>query len=214
MKNMIIFDLDGTLWDTADATYQIVNDYLKNNNYSFEVSRDVIVENMGYEFDVCAEHYFPKLEKKDALELLEKIYQEEEKMLEEGLVIGKVFPNVEETFEKLSKKYTLCIVSNCSSKSYIKSFIKTAHVEEYVTDYVAASNFFISKAEAIRKIKNKYQAEKVIYVGDTLKDQISAVDAGGVFVCAKYGFGEDVVTKYSIEDIREISSVASYIFEE
>lgn len=214
MKNMIIFDLDGTLWDTADATYQIVNDYLKNNNYSFEVSRDVIVENMGYEFDVCAEHYFPKLEKKDALELLEKIYQEEERMLEEGLVIGKVFPNVEETFEKLSKKYILCIVSNCSSKSYIKSFIKTAHVEEYVTDYVAASNFFISKAEAIRKIKNKYQAEKVIYVGDTLKDQISAVDAGGVFVCAKYGFGEDVVTKYSIENIREISSVSSYIFEE
>ena len=214
MKNMIIFDLDGTLWDTADATFKIVNDYLKENGYSFNVSKDVIVENMGYEFDVCAEHYFPKLEKKKALELLDKIYEWEAQLLKDGLVIGKVFDNVKDTIEKLSKKYILCIVSNCSNDFYIESFIETANVSKYITDYVAASNFFISKAEAIRKIKNRYQAKKVIYVGDTLKDQVSAVDAGGTFVYAKYGFGDDLVSKYSITDISQLTSLASYIFEE
>jgi len=135
-------------------------------------------------------------------------------LLKDGLVIGKVFDNVKDTIEKLSKKYILCIVSNCSNDFYIESFIETANVSKYITDYVAASNFFISKAEAIRKIKNRYQAKKVIYVGDTLKDQVSAVDAGGTFVYAKYGFGDDLVSKYSITDISQLTSLASYIFEE
>ena len=214
MKNMIVFDLDGTLWDTSDITYKIVNDYLKKNHYNFEVSEEVIIENMGYEFDVCAEHYFPKMEKKKALELLTNIYEEYDQLLEAGSVVGNIYPNVTETMKKLSEKYNLCIVSNCSSEIYIKSFIKVAHVEKYIIDFIAASNYFISKAEAIRKMKEKYQAEKFAYVGDTLKDQVSAVDAGGVFVCARYGFGEDVVTKYSIHDISELPSVMSYVFEE
>ena len=214
MKNMIIFDLDGTLWDTADATYKIVNDYLKKNGYPYEVSRDVIVKNMGFEFDVCAERYFPKLEKKDALLLLEKIYEWEGQLLNQGLVIGKVFPGVTETIIKLAKKYNICIVSNCSDDFYIDSFIKTADVSKYILEYVAASNFFISKAEAIRKLMEKYQTPKAIYVGDTLKDQVSAVDAGCTFVYVKYGFGDDVVSKYSIHDISELTHIASYIFEE
>ena len=214
MRNMIIFDLDGTLWDTADATYEIVNNYLKDNGYSYTVDKEVIVNNMGFEFDVCAERYFPKLDKKDALELLTKIYDYEEELLKDGLVIGKIFPNVTETIKKLSEKYLICIVSNCSSKAYIKSFIDTANVGEYVTDFIAASNYFISKAEAIRKIRDRYQANKIAYIGDTLKDQVSAVDAGGIFVYAKYGFGEDIVCKYSIKDISELITLTSYIFEE
>ncbi len=214
MKNIIVFDLDGTLWDTADATYKVVNDYLKNNNYSFGVSKDVIVENMGFEFDVCAEHYFPKLDKKEALELLTKIHEEYDKLLEDGTVVGNIYPNVTETIKKLSNKYYIGIVSNCSSRVYIESFIKTAKVDKYINDYVAASNYFISKAEAIRKMKEKYQAEKLAYVGDTLKDQVSAVDAGGIFVCARYGFGEEVVAKYSFEDISELPSLIPYVFDE
>ncbi len=214
MKDMILFDLDGTLWDTADSTYKVVNDYLKKNNYDFEVSKDVIVDNMGFEFDVCAERYFPKLDKKDALDLLNKIYEDYDKLLDSSLEVGKVYPNVYETIKKLSEKYTLCIVSNCSSKAYINNFIKTAGVEDYITDSIAASNFFISKAEAIRKLKDKYQANRFVYIGDTLKDQVSAADAGGMFVCAKYGFGEDLVTKYSITDISELPSIMTYIFRE
>ena len=214
MRNMILFDLDGTLWDTADKTYEIVNKYLKDNGYSYTVEKDVIVNNMGFEFDVCAERYFPKLNKKDALELLTKIYDYEEELLKDGLVLGKIFPNVTETIKKLSEKYLICIVSNCSSKAYIKNFIDSAGVNDYVIDYIAASNFFISKAEAIRKMKDRYQANKIAYIGDTLKDQVSAVDAGGIFVYAKYGFGEDLMSKYSINDISELISLTSYIFEE
>ena len=63
-------------------------------------------------------------------------------------------------------------------------------------------------------MKDRYQANKIAYIGDTLKDQVSAVDAGGVFVYAKYGFGEDLMSKYSINDISELISLTSYIFEE
>ncbi len=214
MKDMILFDLDGTLWDMSLATYDVVNNYLKENGYDFSVSKEVIVKNMGFEFDVCAEHYFPNLDKKDALDLLNKIYEEYDKLLNDGKLIGKIYPNVTDTIKKLSKKYNLCIVSNCSSKVYIKSFIDMAGVGEYIIDYMAASNYFISKAEAIRKMKEKYQANRIIYVGDTLKDQVSAVDAGGVFVYAKYGFGEELVSKYVIEDISELPTLIPYIFEE
>ena len=214
MKNMIVFDLDGTLWDTSDSIYQLVNNYLKENGYTFEVSKDVIIENMGYEFDICAHNYFPKLEKKEAMELLDKIYDESEKKLEDGLEIGKIYPGVFETIKKLAKKYYICIVTNCPRKAYVESFIRSARVEEFITDYYVASSFFISKAEAIRKLQDKYHAEKVVYVGDSMKDQISAVDSGGTFVLAKYGFGEDMVSKYAIDEVSDICSEVTYIFEE
>ena len=214
MKNMIVFDLDGTLWDASDSTYEIVNDYLKENGYSFKVSKEVIIENMGYEFDVCARNYFPKLDTKEAMELLDKIYDEAEKKIQEGYKMGKIYPDVYDTIKKLSKKFFVCIVTNCPRKAYVESFIRSAKVEEYIADFYVASNFFISKAEAIRKLQDRYQAKSVVYVGDSMKDQISAVDSGGTFVFAKYGFGENMVSKYSIDEVKDIITEVSYIFEE
>ena len=44
--------------------------------------------------------------------------------------------------------------------------------------------------------------KKAIYVGDTVKDQEAANEAGIEFIYAKYGFGKNIHHKYSIEDIK------------
>ena len=74
MDKVICFDLDGTLWDTSESTYKAVNDYLKLNGYFFRVDLEVIVSNMGNEFEVCARNYFPNLELEEAKELLKNIF--------------------------------------------------------------------------------------------------------------------------------------------
>ena len=212
MNKMILFDLDGTLWDTLEATYYVVNRYLKDKGEFYRVDRSIIEENMGNEFSVCAKNYFPHLLKEESNDLLAKIYDRENEMLKEGLCLGKVYPNVRETLEVLSKNYILCLVSNCSNDFYIENFLNTANVGDFIKDYIAASKYSISKKEAIQKMIEKYSCKDVIYVGDTKKDQDSC--EGCSFVHAKYGFGKGVDSKYFINSFEELVDLVPKIFKE
>ena len=45
MEKLILFDLDGTLWDTCQCTYEFIKDYLEKNNLPYEVSKETVINN-------------------------------------------------------------------------------------------------------------------------------------------------------------------------
>lgn len=51
-----------------------------------------------------------------------------------------------------------------------------------------------------------------IYVGDTKKDFEASKEANVSFVQAKYGYGEDLKTEYSINEISELPNIAQKYF--
>ena len=198
---MIIFDLDGTLWETTEVTHQSANSILKKHGIDKEVSIETINKCMGLSFEECAQNYMPYLEKEEREKLLSEMFVLNAKTLGESG--GNVYAGLEETLIELIKKYKLAIVSNCGA-GYIESFLSSAKLEKYFVDHMAAAQYKISKSEAIKRVMDQNNIKSAIYVGDTKKDYISSSGAGIDFIQAKYGFGEDLHTEYSINDITEL----------
>ena len=72
IKKGIIFDLDGTLWDTTESTYKSVNEIAKKHNLP-KVSRDTICKVFGCNVIEAASQYFPTIDTEDALPLIVEV---------------------------------------------------------------------------------------------------------------------------------------------
>lgn len=210
MEEIVLFDLDGTLWDTSICTYEFVKDYLDNNNYPYEVSLEVVKNNMGNNLSGCAEGYFPQVEKKKREELLLKIFQYEVDRLNEYQKSDIIYDNVYEVLKDLSKKYKLGIVSNCSTEEYIENFLRISKTKEFVTDYIPASKYNLTKGQAMKELMKRTHCMKGIYIGDTKKDQDESNKANIPFVYAEYGFGK-IENKYKIKSIKELPALLERI---
>lgn len=205
---MVIFDLDGTLWSVDETTEVSVNEYLRNNNIDINVPIEVVRKSMGCTFAETAEIYFPNLEKSERERLLdEALAYNNQKILEMG---GNVYSNVEKTLMKLKEKYKLTIVSNCGA-GYIEAFLEYSKFDKFFSDFIAASKEKMSKADAIKTIIERNNVTKAIYVGDTDKDKAAAEGADVEFIQALYGFGNDLNSKYSIDEFESLPEMLNDI---
>lgn len=83
--------------------------------------------------------------------------------------------------------------------------------KKYFDDYIAASEIGIFKYEAILKVINENKLDSAIYIGDTIGDLDAAKKANINFLWAKYGFGKNLNTKYSIDTINELPNLVEKI---
>lgn len=198
---MIIFDLDGTLWETMETTCKSANEIMKKHNIKHEITKETVSNTMGCNFEESARNYMPDLEKEERMELMKEITDlNSKKLAEEG---GNLYPHLKETLTKLKEKYKLVIVSNCGA-NYIESFLESSRLEVYFDDFAAASKMQIPKGEAIRKVMERNCVENAIYVGDTQKDYEASKMAGIDFIHAKYGFAKDLKFEKYIDNIEQL----------
>lgn len=200
-KNGILFDLDGTLWEVKNSTFESANKIVRKYKLK-EISMETICAVFGLNKFEVAQLYFPYLELNQSLNLLDEIEILNIKNLKE--YGGNIYPNLKETLASLRKKYELFIVSNTSKSEYIEAFLTSAKLNNYFKDYIAASELGISKADAIKKIIDDYKLTKAVYVGDTKKDMEASNLAEIPFIQAKYGFGKNLNAKYYINAFKEL----------
>lgn len=211
MKNSVIFDLDGTLWEVIESTYKSAN--IIANKYNLkEISKDTICKVFGMSRESAARAYFPNMRLRESTKLIDEIaIINIENLKNNG---GNVYPNVKDVLNKLVDKYDLYIVSNTAEVEYIRAFLNSADTKECFKNYIAASSLNISKADAIKKVIDDNKIEKAVYIGDTRID-LEAASANNIpFVQAKYGFGENLNTDYSINEIKELLVVLKKIFKD
>lgn len=183
----IIFDMDGTLWDSAKAvadswTEVVAREYTPERVITEEEIKSV----MGLTMDKLAARIFPELPEEKRLQLLEVCGREENEYLRTHGAI--VYPQVEETFQKLKEKYHLYIVSNCQS-GYIEAFLEYYGYGKYIEDMECYGNNGLVKGENIRKVAERNHLTKAVYVGDIQGDYDASMQAGVEFIHAGYGFG-------------------------
>lgn len=203
-RNSIIFDLDGTLWEVIESTLYSANE-VANKHKLKEISQETICKGFGLNKEEGAKLYFPYLELNESTNLIDEITSINiENLKQKG---GNIYPNLKEVLNILKEKYDLFIVSNTAKTDYIDAFLISSGTKSFFRDYIAASQLKISKADAIKKVVNDYNIENAVYVGDTLKDMEASNMARIPFVCAKYGFGNNLETKYYINELKELPKV-------
>ena len=210
MKQGIIFDMDGTLWDSADGvakswTQVIQNEYKKD----MTVTEQDIKRVMGKTMDVIGDIFFPELSAEERKSLVGKCGDWENEYLRRNG--GKLYPDLEDTLKKLKENYHLYIVSNCQS-GYIEAFLDYYSFERYFEDIECYGNNEKGKGENIRLVMERNELDRAIYVGDIQGDYDATMQAGATFVHAKYGFGTINTEVAEIEKFSELPEVAAEVF--
>ena len=201
----IIFDLDGTLWNTVDSCLKATSLVKEEHkDITRDVTREQIESAMGKTSDEIINIYYGYLPREKGEEYANEAFSKNvENLLKEG---GRLYPNTRETIINLSKKYKLYIVSNCV-KGYIESFFNTSGLKDYFDDYESYGNTLLSKGENIKLVIERNNLQNPIYVGDTSGDMEGAKIAGIPFVYAAYGFGDVESFDYKIDDISELLNI-------
>lgn len=201
MIKSIMFDLDGTLWDTTKNVTKIWQEVGKE--YNIQIEKDFIEGIMGLTKNEIIKRLFNGntiLGK----EYISKCQEKENKYLAQNG--GELYKNTQETITKLAKEHDLYIVSNCQ-KDYLKAFLDYYNFNKYFKDVECAGNTNLDKPDNIKIVMERNNIKDAIYVGDTIKDEKSARTCGIKFVWAKYGFGKCEDYDYSIEDIKDLISI-------
>lgn len=184
----IIFDLDGTLWDSskqvAKAWNQAIEDYSEGK---IKIDDAFMKSIMGKTMDEIAQILFQNYPDVNVELIYNKCFEYENEYLRKNGAF--LYPKLEETLKILSEKYSLSIVSNCQ-KGYIEAFLEYYDFGKYFTDTECFGNTLKSKDYNIKLVKERNNYESAVYVGDTEWDWQSAVKAGVPFIHARYGFGK------------------------
>lgn len=204
MKKGIIFDMDGTLWDSAENVAVSWNIAIKESGLVERTLTTADIQGvMGKTMDKIADALFPELSKEDRMTLLEACCKlENEYLREHG---GELYPNLEETWSALSKEYGLYIVSNCQA-GYIEAFLDHYDFWKYFKDIECYGNNFKQKGENIRLLADRNGLEEAVYVGDIQGDYDASKMAKVGFIHAAYGFGtinEEVPAIMSMSELPE-----------
>lgn len=188
MKKAVIFDLDGTLWDSSESVVAAWNTIF---SLCPDISRRITVADMhtymGKTIDKIAPLALPDVPEPRRSEVLwQGVWYEQEYIAQHG---AKLYPHLRETLEHLRRDYTLIIVSNCQD-GYIQCFFKFSGMQELFADFESAGATGLSKGENIRLVIQRNDIASAVYVGDTQGD-LDAADLVGVpFIRAAYGFGQ------------------------
>lgn len=202
----IIFDLDGTLWDSCET---VANAWQTAINKVDFVQKQITAEEIrslaGLPYDVIYGKLLPTLDEEQIRELRSHCGKEELNQLRENG--GRLYPRLEETLQYLKEKnYRLFIVSNCQS-GYIEAFLEYHGLQKYFDDSECFGSRERPKAENIREIIRRNKLSSAVYVGDTQGDLDAANKSEVPFIYARYGFGQLEPQKYSIDKLPDLKEM-------
>lgn len=197
MIDGLIFDVDGTIWDSTGVVADAWNKAIEEAGYEgVKVDAKILQGLFGLPMLDIMEAIIPgrPLEEKEAF--LEVCSKYEFEYLEESG--APVYEGLEDALKVLSKKYKLSIVSNCQC-GYIELMLKKTGFDKYFEKHIAMGDTGLLKADNIKLMVEREGLKNAVYVGDIYNDYKAAREAGVAFAHARYGFGQVDTPDYVLE---------------
>ncbi|MBR6101984.1 MAG: HAD family hydrolase [Ruminococcus sp.] len=208
----ILFDLDGTLWDSSEqvvAAWNLCIEEKTDRPERFTV--EDMHRFMGKTLDVIAAMMFPSLPAEEQMRIIRMCFGYEEDHIKANRPY--FYEGEREVLESLAKKYKLAVVSNCQV-GYIELYMGHCGFPELFCDFESAGNTGLSKGQNIRLVMERQGIDDCIYLGDTAGDEEAAREAGVKFIHAAYGYGTPAAPDASIASITELEQAADKLFGE
>ena len=185
----LIFDIDGTLWDSRELVARGYNQQLHREGLDhLQVNAEQFLPLFGKVAEDIADVLFPSIPAPERYNLMYRCMAAEESyMKDDPCEVG--YPGVKETLEALSKKHRLFIVSN-SQKGYPELCMEKLGISSLVQGHLCYGDTGTEKGLTIRALMDKHHISDALYIGDTLADQQAADLAGIGFIWCSYGFGK------------------------
>lgn len=194
-----IFDLDGTLLDTAEGIYSSVGYVIKKLGLG-DVSDEVMRSFIGPPMQTSFSRVFG-MEKKDAdaaADMFRNRYKESD------LFLARPYDGIFETIEKLKHAGIRSAVATYKRQDYAEKIL-THFGFDRVCEVMCGADFAgkLSKRDIIENaMKDLGVADRTraVMIGDSDNDAIGAAQLGVPFIAVTYGFGfadEDAAGEFS-----------------
>ena len=205
MKSLI-FDIDGTLWDTRA---------LVARGYNVELER------LGRPDLFLTAEYLTSLFGKTAQEIADVIFRDYPAGERLGLIMNCMetervvlradpcqvgYEGVKETLLKLKERYRLFVVSNCE-QGYPEIMMEKLGLQDVFEDHLCHGDTGLPKGDTIRLLMEHNAVTEAVYIGDTQGDCDASRAAGIPFIFCAYGFGSPDRYDARLEDFRQLPEV-------
>lgn len=201
----IIFDVDGTLWDSRIPVAHSWNHSIEvYTGKPSQFTPEYLGQFFGKTMDVIVKQLLPDCTPKEQLRLGERIFSEENDWL--ATEPGIVYPGVEATLEQLAQRYPLYIVSNCQN-GYIEVMLETTGFGRFFSGHLCYGDTQEGKGKNLVTLCRRYGLQDVVYVGDTQGDADACAEAEIPMIYAAYGLGNvehPWKTIHSFSDLLEL----------
>lgn len=198
----LIFDIDGTIWDSVDVCARAWNRVIsENSDRAADITGKQLMELFGKPMNIIFNTLFPGMSDAEEKKLSALCVKYENELLKTEP--GTPYPGAVQTIRQLSEQYPVFIVSNCQS-GYIEVCAEALKIGDFITDYACFGDNPVSKGQNILEIMKKHHIAAPVYVGDTAGDEEACREAGIRFVYAAYGFGQAAEPDFRIEKIADL----------
>ncbi|MGG0666851.1 HAD hydrolase-like protein [Viridibacillus arvi] len=212
MKQAIIFDMDGTLFQTnlilepaLAATFDILR---ANGSWNEDTPINKYREIMGVPLPVvwetlCPQHS-PEMREKN-----NEIFHEKTINLIKDKQ-GDLYPHAELVLETLSLKYDLYVASN-GQAAYLQSIVDTYELHRFFKKVYSIQTIPSGhKSDLVKKILLENKIEKGIVVGDRLSDILAAKDNELLSIGVNFDFAQAAELGKAdkvIDDLKELMTI-------
>ena len=199
----LIFDIDGTLWDSRALVAEGYNLQLHKEGLDhLFVDAETLKPLFGKVMTEIADAIFPNIPLPERYELMDRCMETENRYLfENECRIG--YPKVKETTAELAKNHRLFIVSNAQC-GYPELGIEKLGLGDYIEGHMCFGDTGKPKGQTILALMARHGIQNAAYIGDTQGDYEATLDAGIPFIFAAYGFGDPASFDAKIGSIEDL----------
>jgi phosphoglycolate phosphatase len=194
LNNVVIFDLDGTILDSKDGILSSLEYALKRNapEYLPFLNESII----GPPIKKILEAF---VKDPQIITLLSKEFRFHYDSI--GCLETKLFEGVYDGLKHMPK--SSLYVSTNKPKKVTSKILEKLKIENFFNKVLSLNSLpYIDKTEIVRTIKINNNSKKIIVVGDSLDDYLSAEKNNCEFIFCEYGYGSYPINASNLKIVK------------